>query len=298
MSMCRCAPPDRAARSRGRRRRAASRWPRSGASGRSSGVSAEIFTHTLARGSGPTPSASSVSRAGQPGWRVDEPLDRLQAARGVAVGLGLGDGGLAEQVDGAGDAALPQLAQRPQGSCGRLADDEAMGEVADPAGRRRAQGGAAGPRARTSASPPRSAAGVSGTSSRKPIRWRARSSSERHAGTTSTKRNSAARSSRSLEAISIARASSAFSGWREADGNAAASSLADLAQLGLDRAGSPVASAGVLTPSPDRPARDRGPEWPGCARSIASQLTSRARSAASTAPPPRSPNRRLRTAAR
>ena len=66
MSMCRCAPCSRARRSSGRSRRAASSRPRSGASGRSSGVSADTFTHTFTRGSGPIESASSNGRSGQP----------------------------------------------------------------------------------------------------------------------------------------------------------------------------------------------------------------------------------------
>ena len=49
-----------ARRSSARRRPAASRWPRSGASGRSSGVSAETLTERLARGSGPAESRSSM----------------------------------------------------------------------------------------------------------------------------------------------------------------------------------------------------------------------------------------------
>ena len=66
MSTWMWAPSSRAARSSGRNRPAASSRPRSGASGRSSGVSAETLTDTLARGSGPRPSRSSTGRAGQP----------------------------------------------------------------------------------------------------------------------------------------------------------------------------------------------------------------------------------------
>ena len=76
--------------------------------------------------------------------------------------------------------------------------------------------------------------GVSGTSSRKPMRWRARSSSDRHAGTTSTKRNSAARSSRSLEAISMARASSALQRLARGGGERGRQLLADLAHGALE----------------------------------------------------------------
>ena len=157
-----------------------------------------------------------------------------------------------------------------------------------------------------------SVGGVSGTSSRKPVRWRARSSSERQAGTTSTNLNSAARSSRSPDAISIARASSARTGWREVDGNEAASSVptrrsslldrgvvglrvAQGSRLGLRAHGLPAAfrlesPAHVFTGSAC---------WSdgvaSVARSTASQLVSRRRSASSAAPPPRSPNNRFRT---
>jgi hypothetical protein len=48
-------------------RRAASSRPTSGASGRSSGLSADTFTDTFTRGSGPNESCSSTGRAGQRG---------------------------------------------------------------------------------------------------------------------------------------------------------------------------------------------------------------------------------------
>ena len=146
MSMCRCAPSSRARRSSPRRRSAASRLPRSGASGRSSGVSAETLTERFARGSGPAPSRSSAGRSGQPRVGGGERLERDVAALGVALRLGLGDGRLAEQVDGAGDAVLPQLAQRPERGLRALADDEAVRHVLDAGGRGGAQRGAAGAR--------------------------------------------------------------------------------------------------------------------------------------------------------
>ena len=67
MSMCRCAPSSFARTSSGRIRRAASSRPTSGASGRSSGVSADTFTDRFTRGSGPIESASSTGRSGHDG---------------------------------------------------------------------------------------------------------------------------------------------------------------------------------------------------------------------------------------
>ncbi len=220
MSMCRCAPRSLARRSSGRRRSAASRWPRSGASGRSSGVSAETLTERFVRGSAPAASCSSWGRAGQEADGGGERVERLRAAARVALGLGLRDGRLAEQVDGARDAVAPQVAQHAERGPRVLADDEAVRHPLDAAWRppRRARRGR--PSCCPCASRPRSAAGACSTSPRKPVRWRARSSSERQAGTTSTKRNSAALSSASWEARSIARSSSALSGLRVGGGSA------------------------------------------------------------------------------
>ena len=47
----------------------------------------------------------------------------------VRVGLVGGHGRLAEEIDGARDAVLPECAQDAGGVLGRLADDEAMGHV-------------------------------------------------------------------------------------------------------------------------------------------------------------------------
>src|SRR5437763_9260296 len=69
----------------------------------------------------------------------------------------------------------------------------------------------------------RSGGGRSATSSRYALRCRARSSRERVAGVTSTSRKSAARSSASSDERSIAFASSARTGCRAREGNAAAS---------------------------------------------------------------------------
>ena len=132
MSMWMWAPSSCARRSSGRRRAAASRRPSSGASGRSSGVNAEIFTDTFVRGMAPTLSRSSTSRAGQPRWRAGELRERVLAARRVPVGLGLGDGRLAEQVDRAGHATVPQVSQHAERRRRRLADDEPVRHVLDP----------------------------------------------------------------------------------------------------------------------------------------------------------------------
>ena len=134
---CRCGRGRRArgpARSSGRRRRPASSRPSDGASGRSSGVSAETLTETFARASGPVQSRSSIGRAGQRGRLAGDLLERVGAAPGVAVGLGLGDRRLSEQVDGARHAALPQPAEHPERGRRGLADDEPVGHVLDAAG--------------------------------------------------------------------------------------------------------------------------------------------------------------------
>ena len=146
MSMCRCAPEAWAARSSGRRRRAASRWPRSGRVGAQHRRERRHLHAHVGPRQRPDPVGLEHRPLGPAAGGRGELLDRVQAALGVAIGLGLGDGGLAEQVHRAGHAALPQLAQRPEGGGGGLADDEAMGQVAHPAGGRRPQRGA--PRAR------------------------------------------------------------------------------------------------------------------------------------------------------
>ena len=148
MSMCRCAPRSRARRSRPRRRSAASRLPRSGASGRSSGVSAETLTDRFARGSGPAPSRSSCGRRGPLARGGGDDVQRLRAAGGVALGLGLGDRHLAEQVDRAGHAVPPQVAQDAERRLRVLPDDEAVRHVADAGRRRRAERRPARARAR------------------------------------------------------------------------------------------------------------------------------------------------------
>ncbi len=146
MSMCRCAPSSRARRSRPRSRSAASRLPRSGASGRSSGVSAETLTDRFARGSGPAPSRSSARALGPAAAAAAASVSSASSQRRVALCLRLGDGRLAEQVDRARDAVLPQLAQRAERRLRALADDEAVGHVLDAGGRGGAERGAAGPR--------------------------------------------------------------------------------------------------------------------------------------------------------
>ena len=167
--------------------------------------------------------------------RAGERLERLVAALGVALRLGLGDGRLAEQVDGARDAVLPQLAQRPERGLRALADDEAVRHVLDAGRRGRAERGRGPARVLPIRIATATGGGGVSTSPRKPVRWRARSSSERHAGTTSTKRNSAAFSSASCEASSIALLVGGLE--RVARGRRAArraACVADLEQLGLE----------------------------------------------------------------
>jgi hypothetical protein len=70
----------------------------------------------------------------------------VRAAARVAVGLLLGDRGLAQQVDGGGDPVLPQVAQHAQGVLGRVAHDEAVGHAAHARRGGRSQGRAPGTR--------------------------------------------------------------------------------------------------------------------------------------------------------
>ena len=71
---------------------------------------------------------------GEPVVGAGERAQGLVAARGVAVGLGGGDGRLAEQVDRGGDPVAPEPAQRGQRRTRVLADDEAMRHVAHAGG--------------------------------------------------------------------------------------------------------------------------------------------------------------------
>ncbi len=64
-----------------------------------------------------------------PGGRGGERAQRLLATGGIAVGLGLGDGRLPEQVDGRLDALLPQLGDRGERVLGVLPHDEALGHL-------------------------------------------------------------------------------------------------------------------------------------------------------------------------
>ena len=116
--MCRCASSSRARRSRSRRRTAASRLPSSGASARSSGVRAETLTDRFSRGMRPALSASSAGRGRELAVDLDQAVERLAAARGVAVGLGAGDGRLAEQVDARGHAVRHRSSSTPVASRG------------------------------------------------------------------------------------------------------------------------------------------------------------------------------------
>ncbi len=61
-------------------------------------------------------------------------VERVRAARRVAIGLGGRDGRLAEQVDRGRDPVVPEAAERRDRGGGILADDEAVGHVPDPGG--------------------------------------------------------------------------------------------------------------------------------------------------------------------
>ena len=146
---CRCAGARRARsarRSRPRSRSAASRLPRSGASGRSSGVSAETFTERFARGSGPAESRSSAGARARPrrarrACRAPRRSARRSARPRPAVTVA--------SPSRSTEAATPSFhsrAGRRSASFGRLADDEAVRHVLD-------AGGGGGARARRA--PPR-----------------------------------------------------------------------------------------------------------------------------------------------
>ena len=224
MSTCRWAPRSRASRIRSRSRPAASRFPTSGASGRSSGVSADTFTLRLTR-------AIAAARVALEIRPLGPARGRLVRACGAPRGSARRNGRPPPSVTVASpsrstEAATPSF-HRPcssrRASCGvsptmkRWAMCRTPAAAASPSAR-------APPSSRPSASPRRAAAAARRPRRRNALRWRARSSSERQAGTTSTKRNSAARSSASRDARSIALSSSALSGWRIADGNESASS--------------------------------------------------------------------------
>ena len=127
MSTCRCAPTSlgraqQVAQPVRRRPRCRARAPRRGRAA----VSAVTLTDRFTRGIGPASRARAWGgRASLP--RPRERAQRLVAAPGVAVGLGGGDGRLAEQVDGGRRAGVPQASQRGYGVRGAGADDEALG---------------------------------------------------------------------------------------------------------------------------------------------------------------------------
>ena len=286
MSMCTCASSSCAWRSSGRSLAAASSRPRSGASGRNSGVSAETLTDTFARGTGPAESCWSTGRSGQRRAAVASCPQRRVASLRVAVGLGGGDRRLAEQVDRAGHAPLPQVAEHPERRRGGLADDEPVSHVPHAAERRRRPAQCAPPGCRRSSSPPRSATARRGPPPGTPAGG---GRGRRASGTPAPRR----RTGTAPPAVRDRR--------RRAPSPASRSPARD----GGRWTGTPPRARGRSGGSRVRPARapgrppTRSPQpglragGGGVAASIVSQLMSRARSSSSTLPPPRSPNSRL-----
>ena len=101
-----------AVRSRPRSRCAASAMPSSGASARTRGVSAVTLTERFTRGSAPCGVGLEQRARGPARGGARERAQRLVAAARVAIGLGGGDGRLAEQVDGRGGAGAHSPRER------------------------------------------------------------------------------------------------------------------------------------------------------------------------------------------
>ena len=284
---CGCARRARAAwRNSGRSRAAASSRPRSGASGRSSGVSAETLTDTFARGSGPPRRARApAARASARGGR--ELLERLAAPRGVAVGLG---GVTVASPSRSTELATPRSHRRrstPSAAAGRLADDEPVGHVPAPRLRRRRRARCAPPgvgdphrggdrrrRVGDLLEEPRAGAGRGRRASGRPAR-------RRRTGTAPP----AARGR--SEASSIARASIARTGWRRARRERR---RAARRRSGGCRARAARAPARPLLASP-RPRLRAGRRWRRRARSPPSSCRGRAapHRPAAAAPQPEQP---------
>ena len=144
MSMCRCAPSACARRSSSRSRGAASRMPALGRLGaQQRRERGDLDREVRARQRAERVRFEARLRLElRVGGR--ERVERRGAARGVAVGLGGGDGRLAEQVDGRRDAVAPQALEGRQGVRGVRADDEAVRHVLDARGAGGAERGAAG----------------------------------------------------------------------------------------------------------------------------------------------------------
>ena len=173
----RAEPSSLARTSSGRIRRAASSRPTSGASGRSSGLSADTFTDTFTRGTGPSESRSSTGRSASAG-RLGQRLQRVEAARRVAVGLGCVT--VASPSRSSDTAAPCSQRWRSERSAAlrRLADDEPVGHVAH--ARRRGRASAVRPAlVRDIRIAAATGGGCSSTSSRYAVRCRARSSRPR-----------------------------------------------------------------------------------------------------------------------
>ena len=167
MSMCRWAPSSFARSSSGRIRRAASSRPTSGASGRSSGLSADTFTDTFTRGTGPSESLLQ-----------HRPLRPARGRRRPASPARRGSAPRSGRPRAAVTVASPSRSSETAAPCShrwRIGRSAARG--VSPTMKRcamwRTPAAAAAPsaarpglRAATCASPPRSAAGARPTSSR------------------------------------------------------------------------------------------------------------------------------------
>ena len=165
--------------------------------------------------------------------------------------------------------SLPQARAACAAPPGVLADDEAVGHVADarrPPRRRAPPGPARVPATLIAVS---SGGGRSSTSSRKPVRCRARSSSERHGGRDVDEPEERRAQLRvRATASSIALASSARSGWRAARRGTPSASAWPMRPISGSSACPPGARAAMASertlprcrpgPRPDAPLRGRG----------------------------------------
>ena len=125
------APPAWAWRRIGRRRDLACSRPSAAVRGEYRDDSAVGLMLTLTRGSGPRSSRSRWSSGAQPGRGLDEGGEQLADPLGVEVGFGLGDGLLAQQVDGERAPLPPQPVQALHRLGRPRPHDELLGHLGD-----------------------------------------------------------------------------------------------------------------------------------------------------------------------